>query len=227
MAIILYSDHVEHSLSSNLLAISAHHPSSILIKAKDQRDLNKIICRDQVRNDFILLSNKIKIEKDDARVSQFSHRIFNFIECIAKLVRCHKYQQTGNDNNYTVFPTGSFPQNLKIETLDEFDFAFFLESELKSPNIDEWAKLFIFNYNDLLADEIERLLRTCVNENGFVEMNLLQKRHCANLIMSWICPCKHKHSLSIDIAITVKTSTKLQDFLKKLIFPLQVHLLRS
>ena len=57
MAIILYSDHVERSLSANLLAISKHCPSSILKKAKDQRDLKKIICSDQLANDCILLDN--------------------------------------------------------------------------------------------------------------------------------------------------------------------------
>ena len=220
MAIILYSDHVEHSLSSNLLAISMHCPSSILQKAKYQRDLNKLIRRDQVENDFILLDNEIKIEKDDARVSQFAHTIFNFVECIAKLVRCHRYHQRDNDIKCKVFPAGSFPQNLKIETLDEFDFVFVLESESKSPNIDEWVELFLFGDTHSLANEIERLLQKCVNENGFVETNLLQKHHCVNLIISWICPHKHKHSLSIDIAISVKTSTKLQDFFKKVNFPL-------
>ena len=58
MAIILYSDHVEHSLSSIRLAISMHCPISILQKAKYQRGLNKLIRRDQVENDFILLDNE-------------------------------------------------------------------------------------------------------------------------------------------------------------------------
>ena len=40
------------------------------------------------------------------------------------------------------------------------------------------------------------------------------------MIISWICPYKHKHSLSVDIAISVKTSTKLQDIFRKVNFPL-------
>ena len=221
MAIILNSDHVVHSLSVNLLAILAHCPSSILKKAKDQRDLKKLICSDQLANDCILLDNEIKIEKDDARVSQFSHAIFNFVECLAELVRYHhKYHQRDNDIKCTVLPAGSFPQNVKIETLDEFDFVFVLESESKSPNIDEWVELLLFGDTHSLAKVIGRLLQKCINKNGFVETNLLQKDHCVNLIISRICPYKHKHSLSVDIAISVKTSTKLQDIFRKVNFPL-------
>ena len=176
MAIVLYSDHVEHSLSFNLFAISAHCPSSILKKAKDQRDSSKLISCDQLANEFILLDNEIKIEKDDARVSQFSHAIFNFVECLAELVRYHhKYHQRDNDIRCTVLPAGSFPQNVKIETLDEFDFVFVLESESKSPNIDEWVELLLFGDTCSLAKEIGRLLQKCINENDFIETNLFKK----------------------------------------------------
>ena len=220
MAMILYSDHVENSVSFDLNCISGYCPNSILEKAKNQRDVNKFFCSDQVANNFILLDNEIKIEKDDTRVSQFSHTIFNLVECLAKLVRCHRYHQRDNDIKCTVFPAGSFPQNVKIETLDEFDFVFVLESESESPNIDDWVELLLFGDTRSLAKEIGRVLRKCVNENDFVETNLLQKDHCVNLIISWICPHKHNHSLSVDIAISVKTSTKLQDFFRKVNFPL-------
>ena len=79
MALILYSDYVEKSVSFNLKCISGYCPSSILKKAKNQRDVKKFFCSDQVANDFILLDNEIKIDKDDEGVSQFSHTIFSFV----------------------------------------------------------------------------------------------------------------------------------------------------
>ena len=94
---MLHSDCVRHSLSRNLLAISGHCPSSLLKKAKDHRDLNNWIYRDQLGSSFILLDNEIRLEKDDAGVSQFSHAIFNFVECLATLVRYHRYHQRDND----------------------------------------------------------------------------------------------------------------------------------
>ena len=221
MALILYSDYVEKSVSFNLKCISGYCPSSILKKAKNQRDVKKFFCSDQVANDFILLDNEIKIDKDDEGVSQFSHTIFSFVECLAKLVNWHRSHQRNNDIKCTVFPTGSFPQNVKIETLDEFDFVFVVESESKSPSIIKLLDGLIFGGTRSLGNEIERLLRKCVNENQFVEINVLQKKHCVNLIISWICPFKHKHSVSLDIAVSVKTTTKVEDFFREYNSPLK------
>ena len=223
MALILYSDYVEKSVSFNLKCISGYCPSSILKKAKNQRDVKKFFCSDQVANDFILLDNEIKIDKDDEGVSQFSHTIFNFVDSLANLVvSCHRYLQRPNDIKCTVFPAGSFPQNVKIETLDEFDFVLVLESESKSPNIFEGLELIHLEktYSTMTYD-IERLLRKCANKYLIVETNLLQKDHCVNLIISWMCPIKHKHSLSLDIAISLKTTTKVRDFFRKFDFPLK------
>ena len=175
MAVILYSDHVENSVSFSLNYISGYCPSSILEKAKNQRDGIKFFCSDQLANDFILLDNKIKTGKDDEGVSQFSHTIFNFVGSLAKLVNCHRSHQRDNDIKCTVFPAGCFPQNVKIETLDEFDFVFVVESESKSPSIEKLQKVIISGDTHLLANEIELLLRKCVNENQFAEINLLQK----------------------------------------------------
>ena len=131
------------------------------------------------------------------------------------------YHQRDNDIKCTVLPGGSFPQNVKIEGLDEFDFVFILESESKSLKIDEWVELLLLGDTRSLAKEIERLLRKSINENLFVvEMKLLQKGHCVNFIISWICSYKHKHSLSLDISISIKTSTKLQDIFRKVNFAL-------
>ena len=228
MAIILYSHHVERSLSANVHFLlifwlyQSTAPVRYLKRQKIKEISKKIICSDQLANDCILLDNEIKIEKDDARVRQLLHTIFNFVECLAELVRYHHmYHQRDNDIKCTVLPGGSFPQNVKIEGLDEFDFVFILESESKSLKIDEWVELLLLGDTRSLAKEIERLLRKSINENLFVvEMKLLQKGHCVNFIISWICSYKHKHSLSLDISISIKTSTKLQDIFRKVNFAL-------
>ena len=73
----------------------------------------------------------------------------------------------------------------------------------------------IFGDTFLLGNAIERILWKCVNENQFVEINVFQKKYCVNLVISRIFPLKHKSTVSLDIVVSVKMTTKVQEFFRE------------
>ena len=124
--------------------------------------------------------------------------------------------------NFTVISGGSFPLNLKVEHLDEFDFVLvwkdFLEvgwllggyyqrgeGVLSSVIMDAIKTVLVkFNKNGKLSDEI-----------------LIEKVHAINTEFSWWCPLNHKHSVSLDLAISFKRSVTSQEYFSEHNFPLK------
>ena len=49
----------------------------------------------------------------------------------------------------------------------------------------------------------------------------MRKAHAINIQFSFMCSSNHKHSMSIDLAISVKTSTTIQEYFSQIGFPLK------
>ena len=107
----------EEKVLENLVNITSFCPSVILSNEQKRRDLNQFSCDDLRANDFIKLDNKIYIDKDDKDVSKFGDAMFNWVDSLCDLIR-----YIHNDLNFTVIPGGSFPLNVKVENLNEFDY---------------------------------------------------------------------------------------------------------
>ena len=210
MAIAVYDPKVlwrEASIFEDFSKILNFCPSSILEKAKRRRNSNKLFRHDPALNDFVKLDDIIKIDKDDEEVKLFSNTVF---QCVETLGKCIAY--SFDHFNCKVLPAGSFPLNLKIEAIDEFDFVLILDSKLESYKIENWVKLAAFHKRKELADLVKDIFLTCNCDKLLCEMNLFQKSYAVNIVISWICSSNHRHSVSLDLALALKLSTTVQEF---------------
>ena len=102
--------------------------SSILRDAQRKKDLNRLFCGDSIANEFLRLDHEVYVDKDDEDVKKFGDAVFS---CVSSL--CNLMRYTNNDLNFTVIPCGSFPLNLNIENLDEFDYLLVWEKQIEYP----------------------------------------------------------------------------------------------
>ena len=189
-------------------------PSSILENAKKRRD-SKLLHHDVAPNDFVKLDNIIKIDKTDEEIKLFSNTVFQCVETLGKCIAYSFY-----DFNCKVLPAGSFPLNLKIEAIDEFDFILILESKVKAYKIENWVELEKFHTKDELADIVKDIFLTCNYDKLFCEINLFRKAYAVNIVIFWICSSNHRHSVSIDLALALRLSTTVQELFESSKFPL-------
>ena len=213
----------EKKVLENLVNITSFCPSVILSNARKRKDLNQLLCDDPRANDFIKLDSEIYIDKDDKDVRTFGDAVFNWVVSLCDLIR---YMH--DDLNFTVIPAGSFPLNVKVENLDEFDYV------LDWENMAEFAKFQEFLgdcvsldiqmesvlLNKILA-VIEVILSKSAKYKKFSDTDLLLKVHAINIQFSWLCSSNHKHSVSLDLAISIKTSSTVQEYFSQMEFPLK------
>ena len=203
-------------LCENFSEVSKFCPSSILEKAKRRRNSNKLLRRSSPPNDFVNMDNIIKIDKDDEGIKLFFNAVCRCVETVAKCVK-HFFQ----DCSCTVRPAGSFPLNLKIETIDEFDFALTLEDKtgscIKNHNV-----LVLKFENSVFVDIIKYIFCTsnCDKLSNY-KVNLLRKSRAVNIKLSWTCSTGHEHSVSLDLALDLETCTTVQEFFESSNFPLK------
>ena len=168
---------------------------------------------DPLANEFIKLDHEISINQDDGEVKEFSEAIFNFLNSLAELVKfVHK------DFNFRVVPTRSFPVNCKIGDIDEFDFVLFWGNFSEQYKLEEFEierrslKPLLLTYKPEIIDLIKRVLTLCKEYDKVSEIRLFWKNHAINIEFCWFCCLSHKHSISLDLAISVKTTTILQEY---------------
>ena len=170
---------------------------------------------DPLANEFIKLDHEISINKDDGGVKEFSKAIFNFLDSLFEFVKfVHK------DFKFRVNPAGSFPVNNKIGDMDEFDFVLFWENFSEQYNIEEvrLSDLYFISllstYTPEIIDIIKRVLILCKEYGRISEIRLFWKSHAINIEFCWFCCLSHKHLVSLDLAISIKTTTTLQEYYK-------------
>ena len=197
---ILWDESVLVNTFSKILELC---PSAVLEVAQGQRDI------DPMANDFIKLDHKIRIEKDDEGVKRFTDTIFLSIESLAQIIGLYL-----DELKLTVKPAGSFPLNLKIENLDEFDFILILGYKSKNLHVPNLPHLE-------LVKVMKEIFNRCKDNQDFPELNLLRKDHALNLIFYWKCPCNHHHSLRLDLAICLIKPTTVGEYFTENNFPLK------
>ena len=204
---------LEKSTQENFGKILLFCPTLILEKSKKRLDINKLLTNDPLANEFIKLDHEISINQDDGEVKEFSEAIFNFLNSLIELVKfVHK------DLNFRVVPTGSFPVNWKIGDIDEFDFVLFWGNFSEQYKLEEFEiegrslKPLLLTYKPEIIDLIKRVLTLCKEYDKVSEIRLFWKNHAINIEFCWFCCLSHKHSISLDLAISVKTTTILQEY---------------
>ena len=204
---------LEKSTQENFGKILLFCPTLILEKSKKRLDINKLLTNDPLANEFIKLDHEISINQDDGEVKEFSEAIFNFLNSLVELVKfVHK------DFNFRVVPTRSFPVNCKIGDIDEFDFVLFWGNVSEQYKLEEFEierrslKPLLLTYKPEIIDLIKRVLTLCKEYDKVSEIRLFWKNHAINIEFCWFCCLSHKHSISLDLAISVKTTTILQEY---------------
>ena len=204
---------LEKSTQENFGKILLFCPTLILEKSKKRLDINKLLTNDPLANEFIKLDHEISINQDDGEVKEFSEAIFNFLNSLVELVKfVHK------DFNFRVVPTRSFPVNCKIGDIDEFDFVLFWGNFSEQHKLEEFEierrslKPLLLTYKPEIIDLIKRVLTLCKEYDKVSEIRLFWKNHAINIEFCWFCCLSHKHSISLDLAISVKTTTILQEY---------------
>ena len=69
-----------------------------------------------------------------------------------------------------------------------------------------------------LPDLIKKVLINSAIKN-LSDIKLFQQNHAINIKFSWLYTSNHKHSVSIDLAISIKTCTTIQEYFSE--FPLK------
>ena len=122
----------EKKVLENLGNIASFCPSVILSDARKKRGLNQL-CDDPRANEFIKLDCAIYIDQDDKDVKKFGDTIFVWVSSFCDLIR-----YLHNDLNFTVIPSGSFPLNVKIKNLNEFDYVLAWENRAGVAKVQEF-----------------------------------------------------------------------------------------
>ena len=213
----------EEKVLENLVNITSFCPSVILSNAQKRRDLNQFSCDDLRANDFIKLDNKIYIDKDDKDVSKFGDAMFNWVDSLCDLIR-----YIHNDLNFTVIPGGSFPLNVKVENLNEFDYVLAWENTAELVTFQEFLERRVslnIQKDSVLLNKVLNVIKVVLFKSeknmNVSDIILLLKVHAINLQFSWSCSSKHKHSVSLDLAISTKTSSTIQEYFSQVGFPLK------
>ena len=198
----------ENKVLGNLVGIASFCPDAILSDARKRRGLNQLLCDDPRANEFIKLDCEIIINQDDKDVKKFGDAIFDWIVSLSDLIR---YK---SDLNFTVIPIGSFPLNVKVEHLNEFDYLIICEDDAGGhivQNLSDGISISHKGYvmRSALLDVLKLIL---IKSENFSDISLMQKRNAININFSWLCSSNHKHSVSIDLAISIKTSSTIQDY---------------
>ena len=204
---------LEKNTQENFGNILLFCPTRIQENSRKRQNINKLLSNDPLINEFIKLDYQISVNKDDEEVREFSEAIFNFLNSLIELVKfVHK------EFNFRVVSTGSFPVSNKIGDIDEFDFVLFWEDFSEQYKLEDLRtgerpfKHLLNTYEPEIIDLIKRVLTLCKEYDKVSEIRLFWKNHAINIEFCWFCCLSHKHSVSLDLAISVKTTTTLQEY---------------
>ena len=68
---------------------------------------------------------------------------------------------------------------------------------------------------------INRILIRSTKEIDYSDIKLFRKKRAINIKFFWMCPLSQDHSVSLDLAISVKTSSATGDYFSHVKFPLK------
>ena len=198
----------ENKVLENLRNIASFCPSVILSDARKRRGFNKLLCDDSRANEFIKLDCEISIDQDDEDVKKFGNAIFDWVASLCDLIR---YK---SDLNFTVVPSGSFPLNVKVENLNEFDYLIMCEDKSGGRIVqDVFDGMSISFQGGGMSSALLYVLKLIlIKSENLSDISLMRKCNAININFSWLCSSNHKHSVSIDLAISIKTSNTIKDY---------------
>ena len=117
-------------VEEQLRFISSSCPHDILGNAR-KLNFDYIQSKDPIINDLLSLDHEILLPNNTPYTLKFSALVFEFVQWLLLLMA---------DKNYNfmidIIPTGSYPSNVKICDIDEFDFLLKWNMRPNSPSCD-------------------------------------------------------------------------------------------
>ena len=206
---------LEKNAQENFGKILSFCPTLIQEKTKKRLNINKLLTNDPLADEFIKLNHKISINKDNEKSRKSVTQFFIFLDSLFELVKfVHK------NFKFRVIPTGSFPVNIKICDMNEFDFVLFWENISEQYEVEEFktsgnCTILLSTYRTEIIGVIKKVLTMCKEYDNISEIRLFWKTYAINIEFCWFCSLNHKHSVSLDLAISIKTTTTLQEYYRR------------
>ena len=176
---ILISEKINNVLQ-NFTNVLSFCPSSIVQNARGKKELNRLFCDDPVANEFLRLDHEIYIDKDDEDVKKFGDTIFN---CVNSL--CNSVRYTNNKLKFAVIPCGSFPLNVKIGNLDEFDYLLVWEKQIEYPEnhklLNTGDACEMTQLSSAILDFMKKVLIKFEKNENVADIKLIQKYRAINV----------------------------------------------
>ena len=196
---------LESDLKKCLNKIGTYCPTKILENSRGRRNIDALLTDNPVANEFIKLDHLIMVDCEDTEIKEFAGDVLKFVEKIKDIIN----YESNNKFQYRVMPVGSFPSNLKISEIDEFDFVLLTDFkrgyERKEP------------FDIMLVESVEKVIvgiftKEKIEARGYPTVAYDVKVHANHLILKWECPLKHNHELNIDLAISYRSNMSVKKF---------------
>ena len=192
---------VDRNLVENVEAIlrniGGYCPSDIVAKAREKNPCITNADPDDLETLLENLDREIQIDIKDQGIKKFGNEVLLFVETIIKCFE--RYGLT-----FRVKPAGSFPLGLKIEEMDEFDFA--LEWINMPEQLLEFKEYISKGYyKNTKGIPLQVILSKCRNTGKVSIKRLTCQKPAINIVLSWSCPRGCKHNISLDLAASKKS----------------------
>lgn len=173
--------------------------------------------------DFLNLDKAIHVPNNIPETRLLAQLFLDLVKHIISIVT-----RKNPDFDFVVIPVGSFPCNVKIGDIDEFDYI--LKWITRNKKIDEAFYQYHvkgqkdrghpaeeFGFPDTLLDVIRELKNDL--RLGFSEP--VYSGPAANIKLSWDCYVGHLHHVSLDLTIALETNRSFCDYVISRDFPLR------
>ena len=206
-------NYIVEEVKESLGDIGRYCPNYIVRNAREKGNTMKKPANKELSNLFIQLDNELKVDIEDEQIKEFSETILKFVKGIAQFI------ELSSGLKFKINPAGSFPLGNKIEHIDEFDFVLEwndIPKSLTEFSVKEIGNLYFRRgplkyYPGIL---IRELLLKCQNVDNITIKTLIQKTFAMNLVISWECSYCHKHEISLDLAVSLKSKNTIHKYLE-------------
>ncbi|XP_052068970.1 uncharacterized protein LOC127708168 [Mytilus californianus] len=207
-------------LKERLLDISKYCPTKILNAVRNSYRgffWNKA----NLEQDLLFLDHLIEVpamnrEKENFDIKNFENAIVDFIEVLIFITE----KKNPEEFSFNIVSVGSFPLNLKILAINEFDFI--LPWIIRSDNFDNSYKDFIqgktdtqpaekLEFHKLFEETISDLTKSDERKNVEIDGPYFTGP-AVNIELCWKCSCDHKHKVSLDFTIAIETDTTVETY---------------
>ena len=192
----------QEMVEEQLRLISNSYPHDILGNAR-KLNFDYIQSKDPIMSDLLSLDHEILVPNNTPYTLKFSALVFEFVQWLLLLMADKNYNFM-----FDIIPAGSYPSNVKIGDIDEFDFLLKWNMRPNSPAATA--------YNLYVKERFHNVHAEHPAQDKAVNYTITGPTYsgpAVNLVINWKCQSGHQHTVGIDLVIAFESSTTLGTFL--------------